>query len=103
LVRSVYDVLQVLPHELEELLEHLLNLGLLERPHDAPGSRAPRRASSRAWAADWVARKTTTRPRSRDLVGERAGYARSRVRRTEAAAAKKCRRRSLLACPIPAY
>jgi hypothetical protein len=44
LVRSVYDVLQVLPHELEELLEHLLNLGLLERPHDAPGSRAPRRA-----------------------------------------------------------
>ena len=101
LVRSVHDVLQVFPHELEELLEHLLNLGLLERPHDAPGSRAPRRASSRAWAADWVARKTTTRPRSRDLVGERAGYARSRVRRTEAAAVRKCRRRSNVR-PIPA-
>ena len=101
LVRSVHDVLQVFPHELEELLEHLLNLGLLERPHDAPGSHAPRRASSRAWAADWVARKTTTRPRSRDLVGERAGYARSRVRRTEAAAVRKCRRRSNVR-PIPA-
>ena len=102
LVRSVHDVLQVFPHELEELLEHLLNLGLLERPHDAPGSRAPRRASSRAWAADWVARKTTTRPRSRALVGERAGYARSRVRRTEAAAVRKCRRRSNVR-PIPAF
>ena len=102
LVRSVYDVLQVLPHELEELLEHLLNLGLLERPHDAPGSHAPRRASSRAWAADWVARKTMTRPRARDLVGERAGYARSRVRRTEAAAVRKCRRRSNVR-PIPAF
>ena len=101
LVRSVHDVLQVFPHELEELLEHLLNLGLLERPHDAPGSHAPRRASSRAWAADWVARKTATRPRSRDLVGERAGYARSRVRRTEAAAVRKCRRRSNVR-PIPA-
>ena len=102
LVRSVHDVLQVFPHELEELLEHLLNLGLLERPHDAPGSHAPRRASSRAWAADWVARKTTTRPRSRALVGERAGYARSRVRRTEAAAVRKCRRRSNVR-PIPAF
>ena len=101
LVRSVHDVLQVFPHELEELLEHLLNLGLLERPHDAPGSRAPRRAFARAWAADWVARKTMTRPRARDLVGERAGYARSRVRRTEAAAVRKCRRRSNVR-PIPA-
>lgn len=33
LVCSVNDVLQVLPHELEELLEHLLNLGLFERTH----------------------------------------------------------------------
>lgn len=33
LVRPVHDVLQVLPHELEQLLEHLLNLRLLERPH----------------------------------------------------------------------
>ena len=33
LVRPVHDVLEVLPDELEELLEHLLDLGLLEGPH----------------------------------------------------------------------
>ena len=33
LVWSVHDVLKVLPDELEELLKHLLNLGLFERTH----------------------------------------------------------------------
>ena len=100
LVRSVHDVLQVFPDELEELLEHLLNLRLLERPHDALGSSAPHRTFSRAWAADWVERKTMTRSRSRDLVGERGGYARSRVRQPEAAAVK-CRRRDGRVPPRP--
>ena len=45
LVRPVHDVLQVLAHELEELLEDLLNLGLLERPHD--GRLGRRRVSGR--------------------------------------------------------
>jgi hypothetical protein len=41
LIGPVHDVLQVLSHELEELLEHLLNLGFLERTHDDKLCRAP--------------------------------------------------------------
>ena len=41
LIGPVHDVLQVLSHELEELLEHLLNLGFLERTHDDKLCRGP--------------------------------------------------------------
>jgi len=43
LIGPIHDVLQVLSHEFEELLEHLLNLGFLERTHDDDLCRLSRR------------------------------------------------------------